>query len=93
MDGVDNTMKIYAGNRDDDSSFEYSEVDIECTKKELDVLISLLIKFQYEINLYLGENIHRPKSELGFAHMHYQDNNEIWKESDADVVVHVDLSK
>ena len=48
MDGVDNKMKIYAGNRDDDSSFEYSEVDIECTKKELDVLISLLIKFQYE---------------------------------------------
>lgn len=81
-------MKIYAGN--ENSSFECSEVELLCTKKELDVLIDLLLKFQGNINEYLEKN--KDQLDLGFTHMHYQDNNELWKKGDVDVVFYVDLN-
>lgn len=84
-------MKIYAGNRDDEVSLEYSEVDLLCTKQALDMMINLLLQFQKQINHYLSQNKNAELS--GFTHMHYQDNNAIWNENDADVVFYVDLSK
>ncbi|MBQ7934998.1 MAG: hypothetical protein IJ333_01425 [Clostridia bacterium] len=75
-------MKIYVKNKN-------SNVELLCTKQELDVLIALLLDFQCKINRYLENNI--DKSNLGFTHMHFQDGNKLWKKGDADIVFYVDL--
>lgn len=84
-----NFMKVYAGNRDDENrGIEYNDVEILCNEYELEMLINSLKKFENEIDDYRESN----KSALGFAHMHFRDNNPKWNDGDADLVVYVDLN-
>ncbi len=83
-------MKIYAENIKDESTIMCSDVELLCSKNELDVLVNLLLTFQHEIDQYIENN--KDKSNLGFTHMHYQDNNPLWKKGDSDVVIYVDLT-
>lgn len=84
-------MKIFAGNRDDDSVIECTEADLMCTLTELNTLIDALIQFQKEINVYIQKN--ESKSKLGITHMHYQDFATTWSETDSDFVVYVNLDE
>ncbi len=82
-------MKVYAGNRDDENrGVEYNDIEILCNEYELEMLINSLKKFKNEIDDYRESN----KSASGFAHMHFRDNNPKWNNSDADLVVYVDLN-
>ncbi len=63
-----------------------SNVEIVCTKEELDLLINKLLDFQNKIDLYIKNN-----GKHGTGHLHYQDNNILWKETDTDIIVYVDL--
>lgn len=63
-----------------------SSVEIVCTKEELDLLVNKLIQFQDKIELHIKNN-----GQQGQGHIHYQDNNVLWKEADSDIVVYVDL--
>lgn len=84
-------MKAFVGNRNDDLAFEFSDIEFSCTKKELDVLIDLLLQFQEKVNHYIDNN--KNATELGFTHMHYRDNNKIWCEDDADIVFYVNCNE
>ena len=84
-------MKAYAGEFNKESVIECETVELLCNRVELDELITALIKFQKEINAYIREN--KSNAELGFTHMHYQDNTSAWTEDDTDIVVYVDLDR
>ena len=84
-------MKAYAGVKDNECVIECLEVDIMCSKTELNELITALIKFQEEINTYVQAN--KFCSELGITHMHYQDTVSEWEDGDTDVVFYVDMDK
>ena len=87
--GEINFMKVYAANRDDDNKgTEYNDVEILCNEYELEMLINALEKFKEEIDAYRQSE----KSVSGFTHMHFRDNNPKWNNSDADLVVYVDLN-
>ena len=90
MDGV-SEMKIYLDSSHKKKDFHHSNVELLCTKKELDVMITLLLRFQQKIDWYIEKN--RGKTDLGITHMHYQDDNVLWKEGDADIVFYVDLNR
>jgi len=81
-------LKIYV---EDNKHLEYGNVEILCTKTELDLLVNALIKFQSEIDEYVENN--KDKTDLGFTHMHYCDYDGICKKSGADMVFYVDLNK
>lgn len=82
-------MKAYAGNRDDESNgIEYNDVEILCNEYELELLINGLIKLKKEI----GEYRIKGGSGSGFTHLHFRDVNPKWNNSDADLVVYVDLN-
>ena len=92
MDGKEiNIMKAYAGELNKESIIECEEVDLLCSRIELDELITSLIKFREEINIYVQKNA--TCSELGITHMHYQDNSRTWTKDDTDIVVYVDLDR
>lgn len=84
-------MKIEMGNDSGPLDLASVSIGLLCTKKELDELIEMLLKFQFQIDQYLDKN--KNKSNLGFTHIHYQDNSEVWKKGDADIVFYVDLDK
>ena len=82
-------MKAYAGNRDDESNgIEYNDVEILCNEYELELLINGLIKLKKEIDEYRIKG----GSVSGFTHLHFRDVNPKWNNSDADLVVYVDLN-
>jgi len=87
MGGVNNTMNIYI--EKENSTLEISEVEILCSKKELDILIDALVAFQCDINKHVENN----NSVGGFTHMHTQDNIDMKKENNKDIVFYVDLAK
>jgi hypothetical protein len=84
-------MRVFAENykkTKGKEKYECPNVEIECSKRELDKLIDLLIDFQKEINTYIETN---QKCEHSITHFHYQDNNDVWSEDDADIVVYVKM--
>ena len=84
-------MEAYVGNRNDDKSYKFNQIELLCNKDELKKLIETLSDFYNKLDVYKEQIIN--KEIFGLPHVHYRDNSNSWENDDADIVVYVNLSE